>query len=138
MTISRHQTREKAFQTLFALAGNPDADLETLYQDVLEDIQPTPATPTYLKELVTGVLAKREVLEEDITKYLAEGWTFNRLARADKIILELAFFEFKYMDAETATPSKVVIDEALNLAKTFSDDRSRKFINGVLDKAFVA
>ncbi|CAH0418525.1 transcription antitermination factor NusB [Periweissella ghanensis] len=136
MTISRHQIREKAFQTLFALAGNPEADLDTLYEDVLEDIEPTPAVPDYLKELVTGVLSQREVLEQDITPLLANGWTFDRLARADRIILELAIFEHKYVSAEEAVPSKVVIDEALNLAKTFSDERSRKFINGVLDHAF--
>ncbi|CAH0417243.1 transcription antitermination factor NusB [Periweissella fabaria] len=136
MTISRHQIREKAFQTLFALAGNPEADLDTLYDDVLEDIEPKPAVPAYLKELVTGVLSKREMLEQDITPFLANGWTFDRLARADRIILELAIFEHKYVDADNVVPTKVVIDEALNLAKTFSDERSRKFINGVLDHAF--
>lgn len=118
------------------MAGNPEADLDTLYEDVLEDIEPTPAVPDYLKELVTGVLSQREVLEQDITPLLANGWTFDRLARADRIILELAIFEHKYVSAEEAVPSKVVIDEALNLAKTFSDERSRKFINGVLDHAF--
>lgn len=134
MSISRHQTREKAFQTLFALAGNPEADLDALYQDVLEDIQPTPVVPDYLKELVNGVLAHTTELEKVITGYLASGWTYDRLARADRIILELGFYEMQF--AIEPVPSKVVIDESLNLAKTFSDERSRKFINGVLDNAF--
>lgn len=134
MTISRHQTREKAFQTLFALTGNPEANLDTLYQDVLEDVQPTPETPAYLKELVSGVIDHSSELEQVITGYLANGWQYDRLARADRIILELAFFEMQF--ATEKVPSKVVIDESLNLAKTFSDEQSRKFINGVLDKAF--
>lgn len=134
MAISRHQIREKAFQTLFGLAGNPDANMDTLYQDVLEDVKSSQEeVPAYLKELVTGVLAHTTELQTTISKYLASGWTYDRLARADRIILELAFFEMHFVEKEV--PTKVVIDESINLAKTFSDEQSRKFINGVLDNA---
>ncbi|QBO36787.1 transcription antitermination factor NusB [Periweissella cryptocerci] len=140
MTMTRHQTREKAFQTLFALAGNPEADMASLYDDVMEDVAPDNAEdekaslPDYLITLVNGVLEYKAELEVMISQHLADGWTFARLAKADRVILEIAFFELNYGDAAN-TPAKVVVDEALNLAKTFSDESSRKFINAVLDKA---
>lgn len=139
MAITRHQTREKAFQTLFALAGNPEADMNTLYDNVLEDVtldqeDGLNIMPTYLETLVSGVLTHKAELEVKISQYLADGWTFARLAQSDRIILEIAFFELNYVDQEIV-PAKVAVNEALNLAKTFSDERSRKFINGVLDKA---
>jgi N utilization substance protein B len=140
--MNRHQTREKAFQTLFGLAANPDADMAVLYDDVMEDVAPEEgeekaALPDYLITLVNGVIENKAELEVEISQYLGDGWSFSRLAKADRIILEIAFYELNYGDADN-TPAKVVVDEALNLAKTFSDDASRKFINAVLDKALKA
>ena len=118
MSLTRHAIREEAFQVLFALQTNPEADLDTVYQSIPHhDDQEIPA---YVKQVVTGV-----------SDHQASGWTINRLAKAYLIILRLALYEMQYVDA---VPTAVAINEALELAKTFSNDKSRKFINGALGK----
>ena len=60
---------------------------------------------------------------------MSANWTLARLNRIDLLILRLAMYEMLYVDD---VPAKVALDEALQLAKEFSDDKSRRFINGVL------
>ncbi|OJG20277.1 transcription antitermination factor NusB [Enterococcus canis] len=85
--------------------------------------------PVYLDTLVGGVCAKQHELDEEITKHLSAKWTLNRLAKMDLVILRMAIFEMRYVDD---VPATVALNEALELAKEFSDDQSRRFINGVL------
>lgn len=127
MKLTRHKMREVAFQTLFALASEPDADRETIYRSLikLNDEQ----APVFLDSLVSGVIDHQDELDQQISAHLAAGWTIQRLAKPDLIILRLALYELQYEDD---MPQAVAIDEALQLAKAFSDDRSRKFINGLL------
>ena len=70
-------------------------------------------------------------LAKQINDLLASGWTINRLAKPDLVILRLALFEIQYAEN---VPTVVAINEALELTKTFSSDKSRKFINGALGK----
>lgn len=129
MSLTRHAIREEAFQVLFALQTNPEADLDTVYQSIPHhDEQELPA---YVKEVVTGVSDHQAELDQQISSVLASGWTINRLAKADLIILRLALYEMQFVDT---VPTAVAINEALELAKTFSNDKSRKFINGALGK----
>lgn len=128
MSFSRHTIREAAFQTLFALASSPDLDRENLYHDVLP-LAPTEEPPAYLVTLVDGVQTHQAAIDAQIQGALAAGWTLKRLARPDLVILRLAVYELQY---EAAVPTAVAINEALQLARAFSDERSRKFINGVL------
>lgn len=128
MKLTRHKIREVAFQTLFALASEPDADRETIYRSLIK-INDGEQVPEYLDFLVDGVVDHQDELDKEISEHLATGWTLQRLAKSDLIILRLALFELQHEDE---LPQAVAIDEALQLAKTFSDDRSRKFINGVL------
>lgn len=127
MSLTRHAIREEAFQVLFALQTNPDADLETVYQSIPH--HDDKAIPAYVKQVVTGVSDHQDELDQQITTVLASGWTINRLAKADLIILRLALYEMQYVDE---VPTAVAINEALELAKAFSNDKSRKFINGAL------
>ena len=120
MEISRHAIRECAFQTLFALASDPEIDREAIYAERLG--------PAYLPELVNGVLAHQDELDAQIESKLAPGWTLSRLARPDLVILRLALYELEY----TQVPNAVAINEALRLAHDFSDEKSYRFINGVL------
>ncbi len=128
MKLTRHKIREVAFQTLFALASEPDADRETIYRSLIK-LNDGEQVPAYLDFLVNGTVEHQDELDKEISDHLASGWTLARLAKSDLIILRLALFELQY---ENELPQAVAIDEALQLAKTFSDDRSRKFINGVL------
>ena len=87
--------------------------------------------PAYLQTLVEGVSEHQEKLDEQITQLLASGWEINRLAQTDLVILRLALYEIQFVDE---VPTVVAINEALELAKTYSNDKSRKFINGALGK----
>jgi len=130
VTLTRHQIRERAFQMLFALNANPDADHDALYQRVLtDDPDQTVPVPDYLQKLVTGVLANQADLDAKIDQYLSTGWQLKRIAKTDLVIMRIAFYEIDYVEE---VPNRVAVNEALELAKNFSDDRSRRFINGVL------
>ncbi len=129
MSLSRHQVREEAFQVLFALQTDSDADLATIYQSIPYHDQHQ--IPEYLKALVEGVNEHQGELDQEISSLLADDWTIDRLAKPDLVILRLGLFEMQYVDD---VPAAVAINEALELAKTFSNDKSRKFINGALGK----
>ncbi|KRK97986.1 transcription antitermination protein NusB [Secundilactobacillus odoratitofui DSM 19909 = JCM 15043] len=110
--------------------ANPEADRQVIYQQLLSDQDgETAEVPAYLEELVTGVLANQEALDNQIKQYLTTGWTLPRIAKTDLVILRIAFYELDY---QSDIPKRVAVNEALELAKQFSDDRSRRFINGVL------
>lgn len=128
--LNRHQIRTRAFQTLFAMNANPEADRQVIYQQLLSDEDGVTAdVPAYLEKLVDGVLENQDQLYAQIKKYLTTGWTLQRIAKTDLVILRIAFYELDY---QADIPKRVAVNEALELAKQFSDDRSRRFINGVL------
>ncbi len=85
----------------------------------------------FIKEIVYGVITYEPELDKIANKYL-DGWTIDRLGNTDKSILRIGIFELLY----TKTPEVVAINEAVELAKTYSDDSVRKMINGVLDKVY--
>ncbi|MGX5377120.1 transcription antitermination factor NusB [Ligilactobacillus sp. LYQ135] len=128
MSITRHQVREIAFQTLFAINSNPDANVQTVIDSLLEERHVT-KQPEYLATLVDGVLARQADLDEMISSKLNAKWTLSRLSKTDLIILRLGLYEIKYVND---IPAKVALNEALQLANEFSDEKERSFINGVL------
>ena len=83
------------------------------------------------KELVNGVLEKEEKIVNLANSYL-NNWNLSRLGIVDAAILKIAIYEILY----TKTPAKVCIDEAIELAKDFSDEKVVGMINGVLDKVY--
>ena len=85
----------------------------------------------FVKEVVYGVLTYKKEIDEVANKYL-DGWTIGRLGNTDIAILRMGIFELLYTD----TPPVVAINEAIELAKIYSDDSVRKMINGVLDKVY--
>lgn len=127
MSENRHQIREQAFQVLFAMQSNPDADLTAVYQSLPHHDKH--AIPEHLTALVNGVSDHQAGLDQQISSLLADDWEINRLAKTDLVILRIALFEIQYVED---VPTVVAINEALELAKTFSNDQSRKFINGAL------
>ncbi|WP_373841488.1 transcription antitermination factor NusB [Limosilactobacillus sp.] len=129
MSLNRHQIREEAFQALFALQTNPDTDLTTIYQSIPHHDRKE--IPSYLQTLVKGVTKHQEELDQEISSLLATGWTIERIAKPDLVILRLGLYEIQYVDD---VPAAVAINEALELTKTFSNDKSRRFINGALGK----
>ena len=83
------------------------------------------------KNLINGVIDKEDEIKNYANKYLNK-WTIDRLGFTDQAIIEIAIYELVYTD----TPKKVVINEAIELAKEYSDEAVVKMINGVLDKIY--
>ena len=84
----------------------------------------------YFKELLTGVVKNVESLDDKLSPYLSRK--IDDVDMVDIAVLRLAMFELTY---RTDVPHKVVLNEAIELAKDFATDESYKFVNGVLDKA---
>ncbi|MFD1440012.1 transcription antitermination factor NusB [Lacticaseibacillus hegangensis] len=124
--LDRHDTRAAAFKALFAIASNADADRSAVYEEALPKDEEAPA---YLTTLVDGVLAHQDELDAQINAKLKKGWTLQRLSKTDLILLRLGLFEIQQVPD---VPDKVAVNEALELAKTYSDESDAKFINGIL------
>jgi N utilization substance protein B len=84
----------------------------------------------YVKQLVEGTFELKGAIDELLVDYL-KGWQMDRLSRVDRQVLRLAVYEMVFRDD---VPPRVVINEAIELAKHFGVDESGKFVNGVLGK----
>jgi N utilization substance protein B len=130
---SRHRSREVALQVLYAMdiaergAGAAPAPEESL-DGVAAHFELPEGARAFAKELLCGVVASRAALDELLARH-AEHWRVERMAAVDRNVLRLAAFELLHSD----TPTPVVIDEAVELARRFGGDRSPAFVNGVLD-----
>lgn len=129
MATTRHQVRQGAFQVLFAIQSNLDADPDLVCQQISEEEFGLESVPEYMQTLVHGVLEHQAEIDSFLETHLNSKWSLDRLSKTDLLILRIAVFEIKF---ESETPDKVALNEALELAKAFSDDKSRRFINGVL------
>ena len=127
MKLTRTQAREKImiilYQIDFYKKENISYDLEEVFKENLE------IDNKYVRDIVNGVLENIDNIDKIINKYL-ENWNLNRLGKTDKAILRLGTYELLYFD----TPDVVAINEAVELAKKYSDDKVVKLINAVLDK----
>ncbi|HIW89597.1 MAG TPA: transcription antitermination factor NusB [Candidatus Ligilactobacillus excrementipullorum] len=129
MAIKRQKIRQAAFQALFALQSNLDANPVDVCQQIAQEELELEEAPEYMRVLVNGVTEHQKDLDTLLAAHLSSKWSLDRLNKTDLLILRLAAFEIKYEDE---VPNRVALNEALELAKVFSDDQSRRFINGVL------
>ncbi|MGQ9492379.1 MAG: transcription antitermination factor NusB [Anaerolineae bacterium] len=123
----RRQARVVALQTLFEVDSvNHPAEL-VLAQRL--EAKPLPAEGrAFAKQLVLGVLKHQQDLDE-IIQSIATDWPLEQMAIVDRNILRIAVYE---ITVDGQTPVKVAINEAVELAKLFGSDSSRRFVNGVL------
>lgn len=129
--LSRRLARQTAFQTLFQLdlAGmDKGSDVQDVIDCRLQEAALEAKYTDYLRMAVVGVLHHLAELDELITRY-AKDWTVQRLAGVDRSVLRLAIFEILYVDD---IPTKVSVNEAVELAKRFSDEQGWRFVNGLL------
>jgi len=122
--MKRHEAREKALQVLFQL-DNTDITIE----EAMEHIKGQP-TNVFYEKIVTGTAEHLEEIDATLEKHL-EKWSLARLPKIERTVLRLAVYELLYMPE---TPKRVVLNEAIELCKTFGDEGSSKFVNGVLSK----
>ncbi|MCQ9287587.1 transcription antitermination factor NusB [Staphylococcus gallinarum] len=124
--MSRKESRTQAFQTLFQLEMmNTDLSIDEAISFIKDDNPDLEFE--FINWLVSGVKDHESVLDQQIQPHLKD-WKLGRLLKTDRIILRMATFEL----SNSSTPKKVIINEAVELAKQFSDDEHYKFINGVL------
>lgn len=127
MKLTRTEAREKIMVILYQIDFYRKEKIEYNLEDVFhENLE---MDNKYVKDIVNGVLENQEKIDETITKYL-DNWDLDRLGKTDRAILRLSTYEMMYYD----TPKVVVINEAVELAKKYSDDKVVKLINAVLDK----
>ena len=130
---SRHQAREAAVQMLYQWEIGKLSMLEvmqTYWTPGLSEDEPlSDSLRQFATELTNGVAATVDQIDPVIAQ-AAENWRIERMAVMDRIILRLAVYEFLH---QPETPARVIINEALELARTFSTDEAVRFINGILD-----
>jgi transcription antitermination protein NusB len=129
---ARHRSRKRALQVLFEwdMRGEPvDQAISNFYNSLYsEESESKPNPDHFMEELVRGTVAKAPQIDAQI-QAKAEHWRLERMAVVDRNILRLAIFELM----QNTVPAPIVIDEALELARQFSNDESMSFINGLLD-----
>jgi len=133
MASNRHLGRIVALQTLYEQdfrreVGDQDFVLEDVLQRNIERYADTIEDTDFIKKLVNGVDTKASELD-DIIRPVAPEWPIEQIARMDRIILRIGTYE---LVNDKSVPPKVVINEAVELAKAFGGENSSKFINGVL------
>lgn len=130
--MTRRNARELVMQMLYEGCYHDETERERIIYDRIKEMdneekRNNKAVLAFMEALYFGVYEHLKAIDELIEKN-ATNWSFNRIAKVDLSILRLAIYELNYTDV----PQKVAINEAVEIAKTFSTDKSPKFINGVL------
>ena len=129
MHKNRSELRKQAMTILYQINIYQKNQVPYDVEEIIKEV--SPVENEFVKELVYGVITYKDKIESLANEYL-ERWTIDRLGNTDQAILQIGIFELLYTDV----PSIVAINEALELAKDYSDDSVRKMINGVLDKIY--
>lgn len=125
--MSRSKSREYAFRQVFEkFFHEPEVEFE--FTD--EDFVLTDDDKSFVNELIVGINSNYDAIL-DIIKNNTVGYELDRIYKVDLAILVLAIYELKFSNS---TPSGVVINEAVEIAKKYSTDKSYSFINGILAK----
>jgi transcription antitermination protein NusB len=133
MASNRHLGRIISLQSLYEQdfrlhAGDTGFDLEEVLRRNIGRYQATVDDTEFIERLVSGVSARQKELDATLQP-VAPEWPIEQIARMDRVVLRMGLYELLYMPL---TPPKVVINEAVELAKAFGSENSSKFVNGVL------
>ena len=127
--LSRSELRKKIMTILYQINVYDKNKITYNIDDVIKEV--SEIDNEFIKEIVYGVVTYKNKIDEVANNYL-NGWTIDRLGNTDQAILRMGIYELLY----TKTPEVVSINEAIELAKIYSDDDVRNMINGVLDKVY--
>jgi N utilization substance protein B len=130
---SRSRCREWALQFLYQ-AEFAEGDRSEAVERFWRHFQKEGAPPAYLRELAEGVASHQEELDAFIVRY-SEHWRLSRMTIVDRNLLRLAIYELLY---QPQIPPKVVINEAVEMAKRYGSEASGGFVNGILDQVRLA
>jgi len=127
--MNRSELRKKIMTILYQVGVYKKNGIDYKLDDVIKEV--VEIDNEFVKDTVYGVITYENELVKIADEYL-DGWSMDRLGFTDQAILKLGIYELLY----TETPDVVCINEAIELAKLYSDDSVRKMINGVMDKVY--
>lgn len=138
MAANRHLARLVSLQVTYEYdfrisCGDVTADLQEIIERAKPKYEKSIKDFGFISEISEGVVNKKDELDKIITR-LAPEWPLNQIAKIDLSILRMAIYEVKFNSE--VVPPKVVINEAVELAKTFGSDSSSRFVNGVLGSVY--
>lgn len=132
--MGRRESRENAMKLLYQVQIQRD-DIDEQINRYLEEHQIEDGTEkAYILDVVKGAMEHQEDIDSLITQH-AKGWSLSRMSKVDLGIMRLSIFEMSYRED---IPVNVSINEAVELAKKYSGEQSKTFINGLLGKVWVA
>ncbi len=131
-TSRRSRAREVAMQMLYQRDLNPDVSADTVRGMIAEELR-EPHLREFAWSLFAGTVEWKAQIDQHIEE-TAANWQLSRMAPTDRNILRLGVFELLH----TETPHRVVIDEAIEMAKKFGSIQSFQFVNGILDRLIPA
>ncbi len=126
--MTRREARELVMKMLFEMTFHEDKTAEDVLNQYIGDVKGK--VRTFIEEEFKGIAERTSELDE-IIKASSEHWSLERIAKVDLMILRMAVYEMKWGQD---IPQKVAINEAIEIAKVYSTDKSPQFINGLLGK----
>lgn len=126
--MKRTESRELAFRVIYSSEVQKQMEDEQVELFLQENEIEQEEQVEYIKSTYKGIQKNKQEITTFISNNLKEQWTMNRISKIDLAILEVAIYELIY----TQLPYKVVINEAVELAKKYGEDSSKSFVNGVL------
>ena len=128
--MSRKKARDNAFKCIYELEFIKDKNLDDILLNCYEENNNSEEEKQYIQMILNGVKENIEKIDSIILSKL-KNWSLDRIAKIDLAILRLAIYEILYVDS---IPNKVSANEAVELAKTYGNNDSKSFVNGVIAK----
>ena len=126
--VQRRKSRVIALKSLFYFSERDNKSIEDCYREIVEEIDPQVSSNDFAWEIIVSAIENMPKIKLIIRAFAPE-FTFEKIAPINRVLLVLGVNEMKFME----TPPVVVINEYIELAKEFGEDKSPSFINGVLD-----
>lgn len=128
--MSRKKARDNAFKCVYELEFGRNENIEKILNYCYEENNNKPDEKEYIELVLNGVKENLDKIDEIILSKL-KNWSIDRIAKIDLAILRLAIYEIMYVED---IPEKVSANEAVELAKTYGNNDSKSFVNGVIAK----
>ncbi len=128
--MSRKKARDNAFKCVYELEFGRDENIEKILKNCYEENNNNADEKEYIESVLKGIKENLAEIDNIILSKL-KSWSFDRIAKIDLAILRLAIYEIKYIED---IPEKVSANEAVELAKTYGNNDSKSFVNGVIAK----
>jgi len=132
LTVPQRRKVRKVLLTILYINDLIGIPLDEVVKEVLKKVKLNERNLEFLDKLIGKIKENKKTIDKTIKKHLI-NWEFNRLSYIDRAILRIATCELLYFED---IPPKVSINEAIELAKEFSDEEAKRFINGVLDAIY--